>query len=53
MALPRYNPQVTVMEVRPQSDWRIRQSEVARDEEEQEGNEQREHLMARRRKTVR
>ena len=47
-----YNPQVTVMEVRPQPDWRLRQSEGAEYKEEQEGNEQREHLMAHRRKRV-
>ena len=53
MALVRYNAQVTMMEVRPQPDWRLWQSEGARDEEEQEGHEQRERLMARSRKGVR
>ena len=53
MAFIRYNPQVTMMEVRPQPHWRLRQSEGARDEEEQEGDEQRERLMARRQKRVR
>ena len=53
MALIRYNPQVTMMQVRPQPDWRLQQSEGTRDEEKQEGNEQRERLMARRRKRVR
>ena len=52
MTLITYNPQVTVIEVRPQPDWRLRQSGGARDEEEQEGNEQRERLMAGRRKRV-
>ena len=52
MALIRYNPQVNMMEVRPQPGWRLRQSEGTRDEEEQEGDEQRERLMARRRKGV-
>ena len=32
MALIGYNPQVTMMEVQPQPDWRLRQSEEARDE---------------------
>ena len=49
MALIRYN----MMEVRRQPEWRLRQSEGARDQEEQEGEEQRERLMARRRKRVR
>ena len=53
MALIRYNPQVTMMQMRPQPDWQLRKSEGARDEEEQEGDEQRERLMARRRKRVR
>ena len=52
MALIRYNPQVTMMEVQLQPDWRQRQSEGARDEEEQEGDEHRVRLMARRRKRV-
>ena len=34
-ALVRYSPQVTMMEVRPQPDWRLRQLEGTRDEEEQ------------------
>ena len=45
MALLRYNPQITEMEAGPQPDWRLRQSE-----EEHEGDEQRERLMAHRRK---
>ena len=48
MALIMYNPQVTTMEVRPQPDWRLRQSEEAGEEEGQVGDEQRERLMARR-----
>ena len=52
MAVIRYNPQVKMMEVRPQPDSWLRQSEGARDEGEQEGDEQRERLMARRRKRV-
>ena len=53
MALTRYNPQVTMMEVRPQPDWRLRQSEGARDGEEREGDQQSERLMAYRQKRVR
>ena len=53
MAFIRYNTQVNMMEVRPQPDWRLRQSEGARNEEEQEGEEQMDCLMARRRKRVR
>ena len=39
MALIRYNPQITEMEVRTQPDWRQRQSEDAREVEEREGEE--------------
>ena len=53
MALIRYNPQKTEMEVQPKPDWRQRQSEVAREVEEQGGEEQRERLTARRRKRIR
>ena len=53
MALIRYNPQITKMEVQTQPDWRQRQSEGAREVEEREGEEQRERLMARRRKRIR
>ena len=53
MALIRYKLHVTMMEVRPQPDWRLRQSDETRDDEEQVGDEQRERLMACRRKTVR
>ena len=53
MALIRYNWQVTMMEARPQPDWRLRQMGETGDEEGQVGDEQRERLMARRRKRVR
>ena len=53
MALIRYNLQITEMEVRPQPDWRQRQTEGAREVEEREGGEQRERLMARTRKRLR
>ena len=53
MSLIRYNPQVTMMELRPQPEWQLRQSQGAQDEEEQEGNIQRERLMARRQKRAR
>ena len=53
MAFIRHNPQVTEIEVRPQPHWRLQQSEGARDDKEQEGDEQRERLMARRRKGIR
>ena len=53
MALIRYNPQISEGEVQPQPDWRLRQSGGTRDEEEQEGDEQRGRLMARRRKRIR
>ena len=50
MALIRYNQQITEMEVRPQPDWQQRQLEGAPEVEEGEVEEQRERLMARRRK---
>ena len=53
MASIGYNQQVTTMEVRPQPDWRLRQSEEALDEEGEVGEEQRQRLMVRRRKRVR
>ena len=53
MALIRYHPQITEMEVRPQPDWRLRQWEGTRDEDGQEGDEPRERLMARRPKIFR
>ena len=53
MALIRYNPKITEMEVRKQPDWRPRRSERATEVEEREGEEQRERLMARRRGRIR
>ena len=52
MALIRYNTRVTEMEVRKQPDWRPRRSEVETEVEEREGEEQRERLMARRRRRI-
>ena len=52
-ALIRDNPQITEMEVRTQPDGRQKRSEGERDVEEREGEEQRERLMARRRKRIR
>ena len=53
MALIRYNPKITEMEVRKQPDWRPRRSEGATGVEEREVEGQREHLMARRRRRIR
>ena len=53
MALIRYNPQFTEMEVRTQPYLRQRQSEGVREVEEREREEQRERLMARRQKRIR
>ena len=53
MALIRYNPKITEMEVRKQPDWRPRRSEGETEVEEREGEEQRERLMARRRRRIR
>ena len=53
MALIRYNPQIAEMEVRKQPDWRPRRSEGETEVEETEGEEQRERLMARRRRRIR
>ena len=53
MALIRYNPQITKMEVRKQPDWRPRRSEGEKEVEEREGEEQRERLIARRRRKIR
>ena len=53
MALIRYNPQITEIEVQTQPDWRQRQSQGAREVEEREGEEQRERLMERRRERIR
>ena len=41
-----------MMEVQPQPDWLLQQSEGPRDEVEQDGDEQRERMMVRRRKRV-
>ena len=53
MALIRYSPQVTTMEVRPQPDWRLRQTEDTGEEAGQAVDERREHLMAHRQKRMR
>ena len=53
MTLIRYSPKNTEMEVRKQPDWRPRRSEGEKEVEEREGEEQRERLMARRRKRIR
>ena len=54
MALIRYNPQNTVMDVRKQPDWLpISRSQGETEVEEREGEEQRERLMARRRRRIR
>ena len=53
MAMIRYNPQITEMEVQTQPDWRQRRSEGEREVEEPQGEEHGERLMARRRKRIR
>ena len=53
MALIRYSSHVKVMEVRPQPDWRLRQTEGADGEAGDAVDEQKERLMARRRKRIR
>ena len=53
MALIRYNPQMTEMEVRKQPDWRPTWSEGETEVEERAGEDQRERLMARRRSRIR
>ena len=53
MALIRYNPKITEMEVRRRPDWRPRQSGGETGTEDREGDEQREHLMACKRKRIR
>ena len=53
MTLIRYNPQITEMEVQKQPDRRPRRSEAETEVEEREGEEQRERLMAHRRKRIR
>ena len=53
MALIRYNPKITEMEVRRRPDWRPRRSGGDTGMEDREGDEQRERLMARRPKRIR
>ena len=53
MALIRYNPKITEMEVRRRPDWRPRRSGGETGMQDREGDEQRERLMARRRKRIR
>ena len=52
MLLIRYHPQITEMELQKQPDWPPRRSEGEKEVEEREGEEQRERLMARRRKGI-
>ena len=53
MALIRYNPKNTEMEVRRRPDWRPRRSGGETGMEDREGEEQRDRLMARRRRRIR
>ena len=53
MALIRYNPKISEMEVRKQPDWRPRRSGGETEVEDREGEEQRERLMARGRRRIR
>ena len=53
MALIRYNPKKTEMEVRKQPDWRPRRSGGETGVEDRGGEEQRKRLMARRRRRIR
>ena len=53
MALLTYNPRITEMEVLKQPDWRPRRSEVETEVEGREEREQREGLMACRRRRIR
>ena len=53
MALIRYNPKITEMEVRRRPDWQPRRSGGETGMEDRERDEQRERLMARRRKRIR
>ena len=53
MALIRYNPKVTEMEVRRRPDWRPRRSGGETRMEDRDGEEQRDCLMARRRRRIR
>ena len=53
MALIRYNPKITEMEVRRRPDWRPRRSGGETGMEDREGDDQRDRLMARRRRRIR
>ena len=53
MALIRYNPKITEMEVRRRPDWRPRRSGGETGMEDREGEEQRDRLMARRPRRIR
>ena len=53
MALIRYNPKITEMEVRRRPDWRPRRSGGETGMEDREGDEQRDRLMACRGKRIR
>ena len=53
MALIRYNPKITEMEVRKQPDWRQRRSGGETEVDGRGGEEQRERLMARRLRRIR
>ena len=53
MGLMGHSPQSTLMDVRPQSDWRLRPPKDAGDEAGQAVDEQKERSMACRRKRVR
>ena len=53
MALIRYNPKITEMEVRRRPDWRPRRSRGETGMEDREGEEQRVRLMACRRRRIR
>ena len=53
MGLIRYNPKITEMKVRRRSDWRPRRSGRETGMEDREGDEQRDRLMAPRRKRFR
>ena len=53
MAVIRYNPKITEMEVRRRPDWRPRRSGGETGMEDREGDKQRDRLMAHRRKGIR
>ena len=52
MALIRYNPKITEMEVRRRPDWRPRRSGGETGMQDREGEEQRDRVMARRRRRI-